>query len=81
MMQKPVNDLMPKRKTHDQLTNLPSLNEDDKNQHLVKIQPESTSAEYPENSVRHIKAKPGNKENVNLKIISRAMQKIQLVIL
>jgi hypothetical protein len=69
-MSKSSNDLQAKRKTHDQLTNLPSLNEDDISPHGVRIPPEGASAESPENSVQRKKGKvvPENNENAGKKI-------------
>ena len=63
-------ELMSRRKTHEQLANLPSLDEDDITPHGVRIPPEGASAESPENTVQRKKAEPENKENVNVNINS-----------
>jgi len=62
-MSKSNNDLPSKRKTHDQLHNLPSLNEDDISPHGVRIPPEGASAESPENSVHRKKEKHDSEGN------------------
>merc|ERR1712106_176384 len=66
-MSKPSSDMPSKRKTHDQLNNLPSLNEDDISPHGVRIPPEGASAESPENSVQRKKGKHESESNENVK--------------
>jgi len=46
-----------KRKSHDQLHNLPSLNEDEVGPHGIRIPPEGAASESPENSVQRKKEK------------------------
>jgi len=66
-MSKSNNELPSKRKTHDQLNNLPSLNEDDIGPHGIRIPPEGASAESPENSVHRKKDKRESESNEDVR--------------